>query len=242
MFYTKIICGYLTPFDTINMCCTCKHLYTKIDEHMLNTRSTNEFRILKKDEYETGNEKYILGIGQVTLFMRNFNIINTKMFFKNVEFFLSSGIIIKNSIVSFEDCLFYSENRFGLLDIKDSSNVLLLFCYIKDFKMFCKTYDSVTDFKNTIFENVLVPIIGRIARSDILDSRFINCNMPINYFENFRLVIRNTFLHNCVYSLIIHTCKNRNHLEIGDCQFLNCIKPKIYLSNENTIDIYSNIY
>ena len=68
MFYTNIICRYITPFDTINLCSTCKEMYKKIDEHMLETSSTDDFVIIKENcYYENKNEKYLLGIGQITI-------------------------------------------------------------------------------------------------------------------------------------------------------------------------------
>tara|TARA_B100001989_G_scaffold252738_1_gene235935 strand:- start:322 stop:1056 length:735 start_codon:yes stop_codon:yes gene_type:complete len=240
MLWTKVICGYLTPFDTINMCCTCKHLYAEIDEHMLKTNSTKDFKLLKKNGEHIENEKYVMGIGQVLLFLNNCNMINIKKKIKNVEVILSSTILVENSMIVFEDCIFIPENGYSLLDINKQSNVLFSYCYVKDFVMFCKTYDSETNFENTIFENVSVPILGRRTYSNIFDSKFISCNMPINYFENFRLVVRNTLFLKSVHSIIIHTDKQRNYLEIGDCNFSNCILPQISISNENTIDIFCN--
>ena len=44
------VCEYLEPFDTINMSSTCKKLYLKMDEHLSNTKSSKDFKILKKNE------------------------------------------------------------------------------------------------------------------------------------------------------------------------------------------------
>ena len=240
MLNTKIICSYLTPFDTINICSTCKHLYVETDEHMLKTSSTKDFKILKKNGETIENEKYVMGLGQVSLHWGDCNMINIEKKIKNVEIILSSAVSVENASIMFEDCIFTPENRCGLLDIKKNSNILFSFCYVKDFVMFCKTYDSETNFENTIFENVSVPILGRKTYSNIFDTKFINCNMPVNYFENFRLVVRNTLFFKSVHSIIIHTDKQRNHLEIGDCEFSGCILPQISFCNENTVDVYCN--
>ena len=233
------VCEYLEPFDTINMSSTCKKLYLKMDEHLSNTKSSKDFKILKKNEDCIKDEKYILGIGQPTLFLNKCNLKNVEKKIKNVEIVLSSILVIENSLVHFEDCIFYPERNSSMIDIRETSDVTFSFCYIRNFSMFCKSYDSTTDFENTIFENVSVPIIGRRIHSKIFDTKFINCTMPINYFERFRLVVRNThFLEKCVNSMIIHSRKDNNHLEIGDCYFGSCRRPLISMTRENEIDIY----
>lgn len=240
MFNTNIICRYITPFDTINLCSTCKKLYEKIDEHMLETNSTNDFAIIKENgHYENTNEKYVLGIGQITMFLDVFDFFGTTRKFKNIEFIVNSKVSLENTVLEFEDCVFISEKRSAFIDVNNSSEISFSFCYVKNFSLFCKIYDSETNFENTIFENVLVPILGRRSYSNIFDTKFINCNMPINYFENFRLVVRDSiFLGNCKFSIFIQSDNERNHLEIGNCSFDNCILPKLYISNENTVDIY----
>lgn len=240
MLYTSIICRYITPFDTINLCSTCKEMYEKIDEHMLETSSTDDFLIIKEnDYYENKNEKYVLGIGQITMSLDVFDFFSTTRKFKNIEFNVNSKVSLENTVLEFEDCVFISEERNAFIDVNSSSEINFSFCYIKNFSLFCKIYDSETNFENTIFENVSVPILGRRSYSNIFDTKFINCNIPIIYFENFRLVVRNSiFLGNCIYSIFIQSNNERNHLEIGNCSFDNCILPKLYISNENTVDIY----
>ena len=165
-------------------------------------------------------------------------IFSSNAIFQYCTFIMNKAVEIDNSNVDFQKCRFIANHHTAFLNITHS-NVLYCSCHVEKFHLFCACYDSTANFESTLFSKISIPIIGRKVYSHIFDSQFEKCSMPINFFEQFRLIVRNTIFSNTrIFPILVHTLMYGNYLEIGFCSFINSRSPVLCMPNESTIDTY----
>ena len=242
------VLSFLEPQEVLRLCQTNKIIYNSMEEYLLKSLSTDDFKVLDSGSYSLNSlidYKKILGVGDVYIYISS-DIYYKKLHIKNVNIIVAGRVTIELSNLSFEDCTFDKSDilTYDAFDIQDSQ-MEFHFCYVSMFKhTFLKIENqSCVLFSNTIFEKVDVPIVSRFGQIIIENCKFINCNTCLDVKNMFRIILRETHFLNCKNSMYAETMFSGVFIEIGSCVFENSCQPFLHIPpRKSSLDLYSNIY